>query len=205
VTDVFKQTHALLIVLVSLVLLGSARASGQSLVYRWVDADGVVHLSDAPPDQAEGVEVESLPAPDPDAVSTEFVVGPAEPRTLDADRAARPAATRGTQAAPEPEPDVTQMTLAELDERCETAREMLIGPQRQAAVEECSQNRLSSRTSCERYYADFGAAVFARSAITGEMIMVQQRMGQDLPECVAADNERTRRAQTRGGRRGSRD
>ena len=40
--------------------------SAQQKVYKWVDKDGVTHFSDAPPDESERVEAETLttkPAP----------------------------------------------------------------------------------------------------------------------------------------------
>ncbi len=42
-----------------LMVLG-ASVFAQQTVYKWVDKEGVVHFSDAPPDESESVETETL-------------------------------------------------------------------------------------------------------------------------------------------------
>lgn len=44
-------------------LLAAISVSAQPRVYRWVDANGVVHFSDAPPGDAEGVTAETVVVP----------------------------------------------------------------------------------------------------------------------------------------------
>jgi hypothetical protein len=44
-------------------LLAAMSVSAQPRIYKWVDADGVVHFSDEPPDDTEGVTAETLVIP----------------------------------------------------------------------------------------------------------------------------------------------
>jgi hypothetical protein len=48
----------------TLLLLAAATVSAQSKVYRWVDANGVVHFSDSRPNESENVEAETIVVPD---------------------------------------------------------------------------------------------------------------------------------------------
>ena len=51
-------------------LLVAASAGGQPRVYRWVDANGVVHYSDAPPPESQGVTAEPVIVPSSPAGAT---------------------------------------------------------------------------------------------------------------------------------------
>ena len=79
---------------------------------------------------------------------------------------------------------------ARLDQVCEDAREAILGPERDALVEECVANKFprSDRAGCERFYADHGGAAGTRAPLYN-----------DLPECVAAHEFRqNRRTRPRG-------
>ena len=70
-----------------------------------------------------------------------------------------------------------------LDERCQIAREKILGVERAQYVEECVNDRSRrTREECERFYADHGNATAAR----GPLYM-------ELPECVEAHEFRQNR------------
>lgn len=65
---------------------------------------------------------------------------------------------------------------AELDARCEQARERKLAPLRAQYVEECVREKhYSTRRECEVFYADYGARSGNRAPLF-----------YDLPECVEA-------------------
>ena len=65
---------------------------------------------------------------------------------------------------------------AELDARCEVAREEKLIPIRQQFVDECVANKeLPSLEECKRFYADYGGRMGQRAPLF-----------YDLPECVEA-------------------
>lgn len=73
-------------------------------------------------------------------------------------------------------------TAAELEARCEAARELKLAPLRQEKIDECKAQG-NDAASCERRYADYGNA----SRQGGRYI---ERMFNDLPECAAAREAR---------------
>lgn len=85
------------------------------------------------------------------------------------------------------------VSLEEMGQRCQEARERNIAPLRQAAIEECVSRRrtLRTREDCERMYEGFGQG--------GGTVNSGFRAGMfiDLPECVeyfeAQDRQRNRR------------
>ena len=155
----------------------------QQTVYKWVDEDGVVHFGQSPP---AGVEAERITtAAAPQAVPQQAPASAApvsEP--ADAPRPEEPP------AAPEPvaaTTSIADMTLAELDQRCEAAREAKIAPLRVAEIERCKAEPRNDPAFCERHNADFGEG--GRN-VNGTM---RPRMFDDLPACVEAQQERNRR------------
>jgi len=87
-------------------------------------------------------------------------------------------------------PVTTQASsIQELQRQCEEARERLIAPLRQEAIDTCIADRTSGRSGsrssvdarehCERFYADFGQGNATRAG------GFQQRMFHDIPECQA--------------------
>lgn len=91
---------------------------------------------------------------------------------------------------------VLPASQAELDKRCEEAREKKIAPLRQARIDECRSAGKRSPASCETFYSTYGDAT--GSVHTGAYT---PRMFNDLPECVAARNARDA---VRAGSAGSR-
>jgi len=101
--------------------------------------DGVVHFSESPPDEAEAVEVETLITAKPPPY-----VPPAQPvvkaRTVsemdDEHQSAQPEIESPPLAR---KTDITEMSLADLDRRCEDVREKMIAPLREAEIAKCKQ------------------------------------------------------------------
>lgn len=81
-------------------------------------------------------------------------------------------------------PPVADMTLAQLDQRCEAAREARIAPLREAEIENCKAQPKNDPEFCDRHNADFGDG--GRN-VNGS---VRPRMFDDLPEWVEALQER---------------
>ena len=88
-------------------------------------------------------------------------------------------------------------SIQELQRQCEAAREVLIAPLRQEAIDTCIADRTSGRSGtrssrdardhCERFYADFGQGNATRAG------GFQQRMFHDIPECQALYEAERRR------------
>ncbi len=80
-------------------------------------------------------------------------------------------------------------SLQELERECEQAREKMIAPLRQQAIDQCIEDRTSGRSGsrssrdarehCERFYVDFGQGGTTQSG------GFRQRMFHDIPECQA--------------------
>ncbi len=159
----------------------------EETVYKWVDEDGVVHFSDAPPDQANVAEAETLiiPRSPPVAAPAQPVAKPpVASAAKDEKQPSRPA----REAAPAYQKiDITKMSLADLDLRCDEAREKAIAPLREAEIAKCKQNRRNDPAWCERFNADFGDG---GRTVSGS---IRPRMFDDLPQCVDALQERNRR------------
>jgi hypothetical protein len=162
-------------------------ANAEKTVYKWVDEDGVVHFGDAPPPGANTDEAETLVIP-----KSPPVAAPAEPA------ATAPAAStdnkKQTEQPKKDEPslyvktDLSQLSLAELDLRCEEAREKMIAPLREAAIAECKQDKREDPAFCERFNADFGDGGRTASGY------IRPRMFDDIAECQEALQERNRRS-----------
>jgi hypothetical protein len=167
------------------VVCGSVYA--QETIYKWVDEDGVVHFSQEPPGKSPEAEVEVLttdPAPPyvPPAQTT--VKSPSASEKDVAKQSARPETQTRPQAK---EIDITEMSLADLDRRCEAARKKIIAPLRKAEIEKCIQTETGDQGWCETFWADYGDA---QRTSSGVMI---PRQFHDIPECTEALNERHRR------------
>ena len=80
-------------------------------------------------------------------------------------------------------------SIQDLQRQCEDARESLIVPLRQEAIDTCIADRTSGRSGsrssrdarehCERFYADFGQGGTTQSG------GFRNRMFHDIPECQA--------------------
>jgi hypothetical protein len=164
-----------------------ADAIAQRTVYKWVDEYGVVHFSDAPPDPSNSVETETVSIPmSPSApVSAQPAAKPPVASAAKDDKQTkRPARETATVRQ---EPDITKMSIADLDRRCDAARERKIAPLREAEIAKCKQDKRNDPAWCERFNADFGDA---GRTISGTM---RPRMFDDLPACVQALQEGSRR------------
>ena len=176
-------SHGRFIALVGILLAIAVPADAQQTVYKWVDEDGVVHMGDSPPDNVQNVETITV-APANSAVAP--TRAPAPKRSADPvpSQPAAPSATEVPTAAPV---DISAMTLAELDQRCEDAREEKIAPLREAEIESCKQDRRSDPAFCESFNADFGDGGRTASGA------IRPRIFDDLPECAEALHEQNTR------------
>ena len=172
-----------LIVLVGVLLAIAVPTDAQQTVYKWVDEDGVVHMSDAPPENSQNVETITI-QPAPPAVAPAHT--PVATQSVDPAprRPVAPPAIELPTAAPV---DVSAMTLEELDQRCEAAREDKIAPLREAEIESCKQGKRNDPAECETINADFGDG---GRTVSGAF---RPRMFDDLPECAEALQELNRR------------
>jgi hypothetical protein len=84
--------------------------------------------------------------------------------------------------------DQALVTLEELDQRCQAAREKKIAPLRSAEIAHCKASERNDPEFCERFWRDYG-----ESTVTADGVFVP-RMFWDLPACVTAFEERRRRA-----------
>ena len=181
-----KNSGTLLALSIILVIAcGSVYA--QQKVYKWVDEDGVVHFSEEPPGESPKAEVETFttdPAPPyvPPAQTT--INSPSASKTDVENQSAQPE----TQTHPPvKEIDISKMSLADLDRRCEDAREKRIAPLREAEIANCIQTETGDQAWCETFWADYGDP---RRTASG---MLTPRLFHDIPECVEALDERHRR------------
>ena len=159
----------------------------EKTVYKWVDEDGVVHFTDAPPAESSPIETETLTIP-----KTPPNVTPAQPVASTPVVSAAADEVRSKQPEAEipllfEKTDITKLSVADLDLRCEEAREKMIAPLREAEIAKCKQDKRNDPAFCERFNADYGDG--GRN-INGS---IRPRMFDDLPECVEALQERNRR------------
>jgi hypothetical protein len=159
----------------------------QQTVYKWVDEDGVVHFGEAPPGETPEVEVETFttdPAPPyvPPAQTTIKSQSAAE--TDVENQTAQP---KNQTPPPVKEIDISEMSLADLDRRCEDVRDKKIAPLRKAEIANCIQTETGDQAWCETFWADYGDS---RRTASG---MITPRLFHDIPECVEALDERHRR------------
>ena len=162
-------------------------AYAQKTVYKWVDEDGVVHFSEAPPGEENTAESETvvIPKSPPAPATAQPAASPATVSTTTDDKQAKQ--SKKEKSLPYEQIDISKMSLAELDSRCEEAREKAIAPLRQAEIAKCKQDERNDPAWCERFNADYGDG--GRTA-NGS---IRPRMFDDLPECVEALQEKNRR------------
>jgi len=162
---------------------------GQETVYKWVDEDGVVHFSAEPPDESRASEFEKLTT-----AKAPLNVPPAQPAikspaTFENDSRIQSEQPKIELPALVEKPDITAMSLAELDRRCEDAREKMIAPLREAEIVKCKEQDRKDPAWCDRHFADFGNA---GKTIYGTF---RPRMFNDLPECIEAEQALRERRQ----------
>ena len=184
----FCRLGPLVAVFISLVLIGSD-AYSQRKVYKWVDEDGVIHLSDALPDGMKSGDAETItlapkaPPPEPARTTT---AKPTPPQSETKGPAPAPTAKIDAPATGE-KVNVSDMSLEDLDRRCNQAREEKIAPLRAAEIGKCKADRRNDPDWCERFNADYGDGGRTKKGT------IRPRMFDDLPECVEALQERNRR------------
>jgi hypothetical protein len=177
------RCSGLMIVLGVFLTIASTSGQAQQTVYKWVDEDGVVHFSDAPPDGAGAGETETITTDKaPPVPAAQPVTKPAATPAVADD--AQPAVDT---PAPARKVDITSMSIAELDRRCDDAREAIIAPMRDAEIEKCKTDKRNDPDWCERFNADFGDG---GRTVSGS---IRPRMFDDLQECVDAQQELNRR------------
>jgi hypothetical protein len=166
-----------------------ASVYAQQTVYKWVDEEGIVHFGEEPPSESRKVEAEVFttdPAP-PYVPAAQATIN--SPSASDADvekKSAQPEIQKNPLVK---EVDIAEMSLADLDRRCEDAREERIAPFREAEIAKCLQTETGDQAWCETFWADYGDATrTASGALT-------PRLFHDLPECTAAWDERNRRGE----------
>lgn len=163
-----------------LMVAAYATASMSQQIFKWTDEDGQVHYGESVPEGMEEYDVVTV-APAPTTPPTRL---PAQARSKAPGLAPQPATPTIPAATQEP---VSAMSLEELDQLCDAARERAIAPLRRAAIEECKASPRQDPDFCERFYADYGEA---GRTVTGT---IRPRMFDDLPECVTAMKERNSR------------
>lgn len=171
------------IALVGTLLAIAVPADAQQTVYKWVDEDGVVNMGDSPPENAQNLETVTI-APANSALAPTRAPAPKQSADPVPIQPIAPPATEVPTAAPV---DISALTFAELDQRCEDAREEKIAPMREAEIESCKQERRSDPAFCESFNADFGDGGRTESGA------MRPRMFDDLPECVEALHEQNTR------------
>ena len=181
-----KNVDQVLVIVTALTVFCSG-ANAEKTVYKWVDEDGQVHFGDAPPADSNPAEAEVLVVPKspPHAAPAQTAERvSAESATEDSIQTMQPA----KEMAPLYEKtDITQLSLAELDLRCEEAREKMVAPLREAEIAKCKQDRREDPAFCERFNADFGDGGRTFSGT------IRPRLLDDLAECEEALHEKNRR------------
>ena len=183
----FTKPGMMILALGIVLTLVCASVEAQQTVYKWVDENGVVHFSDEPPNESQASESETITTakPPPYVASPEPAAKTPAASTADADvQAAQPEAEIPPLVQ---KIDVTKMSQAELDRRCEDAREKMIAPLREAEIAKCKQTEDTDPARCDRFYADFGNAGLTEHGT------IRPRMFNDLPECIEAEQELHRR------------
>jgi len=182
------KTNSVILVLGIILTFFCESVCAQKTVYKWVDEDGVVHYGEEPPvSESPDVNVETFttdPAPtyDPPAQTTVK-----SPSTSAADVENHPAEPDTPKSPPKVTIDITKMSLADLDRRCEAARQQKIAPLKAAEIAKCVQEGTGDQDWCETFWADYGAPI---RRVSGGFT---PPMFHDLPECIEAFEETERR------------
>ena len=172
----------------------NASVYAQQTVYKWVDEEGVVHFSEEPPVESpeDEVEVFTTDAAPPYVPPAQTTIK--SPSAAETDVQKQPTKPEIQTRPPVKEIDIREMSLADLDRRCEDVREERIAPLREDEIAKCIQTETGDQAWCETFWADYGDA---RRTVSGGII---PRLFHDLPECVEAWDERNRRGLYPGGK-----
>ncbi len=159
----------------------------QQTVYKWVDEEGVVHFGEEPPGESPEVEGEVIttdPAPRDVPPAQTTIISSSISETDVENQSAQPESPVRPLVK---EIDIAEMSLADLDRRCEDAREERIAPLRVAEIAKCIQTETGDQAWCETFWADYGDS---KRTVSGALT---PRLFHDLPECTEALDERHRR------------
>jgi len=181
----FCHAGLVVAVCVSLILVGTD-AYSQRKVYKWTDTDGVIHLSDTLPGGMESDDAEAITLAPTAPPAQPTVAKPAASKS-DTAGSSRAPAIQVDGASAVAEVNIGDMSLADLDRRCDEAREEKIAPLRKAEIEKCKADRHNDPNWCERFNADYGDGGRTKKGA------VRPRMFDDLPKCVEALQEKNRR------------
>ncbi len=166
-----------------------ASVYAQQTVYKWVDEEGVVHFGEEPPGESPNVEVDVFttdPAPPYVPAAQTTIKSPSASKTDVEKKSAQPEIQKRPLVK---EIDIAEMSLADLDRRCEDAREERIAPLREAEIAKCLQTETGDQAWCETFWADYGDPTRTGSGA------LTPRLFHDLPECTDAWEERNRRGE----------
>jgi hypothetical protein len=181
-----KNCGAVLVLGVILAVV-CGNADAQQKVYKWVDEEGVIHFGDEPPKESTEADIDVFttdPAP-PYVPPAQTTVK--SPSASEADVAKQSTKPEAQTPPPVKKMAITKMSLADLDRRCEAARDKIIAPLKKAEIEKCIQTETGDQGWCETFWADYGDAQRTRSGV------FIPRQFNDIPECVEAQDERNRR------------
>ena len=180
-------SKALTAILIVGLLASSASAYAQKKVYKWVDEEGIVHYGEAPPAESPEAEVKTFttdPAPPYVPPAQTNIQSPSASETAVNSQSAQPEIHI---PAPVKVIDITEMSLSDLDRRCEAVRGEKIAPLRAAEIAKCIETETGDQAWCETFWADYGDPT---RTVSGTLT---PRLFHDLPECVEALDERHRR------------
>ena len=180
----FNREGAWILALGIILMVVGANVDAQQTVHKWVDKDGVVHFSDEPPVESEGAKIDTITTDKPPPYEP-----PAQPAVKSRAAPEEPVEKRSVEpktdtAPPIEQIDIKEMSLSDLDRRCEHAREEKIAPLREAEIAKCKQQEDTDPARCDRFYADYGEGGRTISGGT------YPRMFHDIPECLEAEQER---------------
>jgi len=189
VNDMLSKYGGRIFTLGIILTLIAAIVDAQETVYKWVDEEGVVHFSHEPPDESTAAEFEELTTAKPPSYVAPAQPAIKSPAAAETDSEKQSAQPKIEIPALAEKTDTKTMSLADLDRRCEDAREKMIAPLREAEIAKCKEQERNDPAWCERHYADYGNA---GKTISGTF---RPRMFNDLRKCVEAEQALRERRQ----------
>jgi hypothetical protein len=182
------KTNGVILVLGIILAFFCECVYAQKTVYKWVDEDGVVHYGEEPPTgESPDVDVETFTTDPSPAYIPPAQTTVKSHSSSAADVEDHPVMPDTPNSPPIVTIDITEMSLAELERRCEAARQEKIVPLKAAEIAKCVQEGTGDQDWCETFWADYGAPT---RRVSGGFT---PPMFHDLPECVEAYDETTRR------------
>jgi hypothetical protein len=188
--------------MVVLTLLAAIAASGGEYC-KWTDESGIVHYDEKCPDNVTSAIVAT------EGERTESQIRGAEEhsKSLLSEPTQTIKSTGKSQkpesgihagvtahSRPQDSKDFSQMSAEQLEVMCEKEREKRLAPEREQLIQNCITNQRKSPEYCERYYSDYGAAqrIYGKDQVRPATFTVRPALYFDLPECVAAEEARSK-------------